>query len=151
MIEFLAGLYEWWGLSPLYATDMGDHLRGYNISCSYDGTPWYSIVASIMVVVSFLTYSAYYHVIDKSTWQRREHWVIFLAINFIINFFIAYAIPMNDLSTENYCSELTLSIGDCIGFGVSNGIWAIILFSLVSLSPFPRKLSVNCRNTPWKQ
>mgnify|MGYP001298211249 CR=1 FL=1 len=34
MEEFFASLYEWFGLNPLYSTDMGDQLRGWDISSS---------------------------------------------------------------------------------------------------------------------
>jgi hypothetical protein len=151
MTDLFAGLYEWWGLSPLYATDLADHLRGYDVYCNYDGTPWYSIVGFTMIATSFLVYAFYYHILDRSSWQRRGHWAMFLALNFLINFLIAFAIPFNDLTTGNFCSNLLFSVGDCVGFGLTNGIWSIIIYTAVSALPYPRAQSNNCRNTPWKQ
>jgi len=32
MKEFFASIYEWFGLFPLYSRDLGDHLRGWDIT-----------------------------------------------------------------------------------------------------------------------
>jgi hypothetical protein len=51
MKEFFASLYEWFGLMPLYSTDMGDQLRGWDITCTdYIGTPWYVYIGWIMII-----------------------------------------------------------------------------------------------------
>ena len=42
MNDFFASLYEFFGLAPLYSKDLGDHLRGLDITCQgYVGAPLY--------------------------------------------------------------------------------------------------------------
>jgi Ulp1 family protease len=41
------------GLMPLYSTDMGDQLRGWDITCTdYIGTPWYVYIGWIMIIIN---------------------------------------------------------------------------------------------------
>ena len=152
MLNFFASLYEWWGLNPLYSSNLGDHLRGFDLTCSsYTGTPWYSNIGTIMILIIIFFFSLYYHIIDSPRFQRRIHWMIIVLIACIINILIAFLIPYNALRSGDYCNQLVFTASDCFGFGISNGIWSIIIFILLSLSPFTRKYSRNCSLTPWKQ
>jgi cytochrome bd-type quinol oxidase subunit 1 len=152
MVEFFAGIYEWWGLNPLYSSDLGDHLRGYDSTCSsFSGTPLYAHVGVAMFLIVFIGYALYYHIIDSPRIQRRFHWLITLLIIVTLNFAIAFILPFNSISTGDFCIELAIEKADILGFGISNSIWSIILFVVISALPFPRKLSTNCRHTPWNQ
>lgn len=152
MNDVFASLYEWFGLMPLYKTDMGDHLRGFDISCSnFDGTPWYVYIGWIMAASSLVTYAVQYHLIDSSGWNKKHHWWLFALILVALNFLIAFSITFNTVEAGDFCKELNLSVSDCIGFGFSNAIWSLLLFMLISTLPFPRRFSSNCRNTTfWK-
>lgn len=152
MKEFFAGIYEWWGLNPLYVTDLGDHLRGYDITCTdYIATQWYSNIGISMLAVTCFFYALQYHIIDSTRFNKKYHWWMFAIVIIIFNFLIAFSIPFNSLQTENYCSQLVFSTSDCIGFGITNSIWSFVLFVVITTIPWIRGMSVNCRHTTlWK-
>jgi hypothetical protein len=154
MKEVFASLYEWFGLMLLYKDDMADHLRGWDIPCeSYDGTPWYLYMGWTMLATSALAYTIQYHIIDRSDYNKKHHWWMTALLLVILNFLIPFSITFNTVSAgpDFYCKELDLQISDCIGFGLSNAIWSLILFMFISSIPFPRSRSTNCINTTfWK-
>jgi hypothetical protein len=153
MNDFFASLYEFFGLAPLYSKDLGDHLRGLDITCQgYVGSPLYIYIGISMILVTFFTYALQYHIIDSNRYNKLYHWWITSALLTIINFFIAFSIPNNDLQNQNYCNQLTnIKFIDCVGFGISNSILSFILFTLITSFKFPRKFSINCRHTTfWK-
>lgn len=151
-MEFFASLYEWFGLIPFYSVDMGDLLRGFDITCTdYIGTPWYLYIGWIMIILTAFLYVTQYHIIDSSGFNKKQHWWLMALIIFILNFLIAFLIPFNTVQAADYCAQLNLTVGDCIGFGVSNAIWSIILFGLLTSFPIFRRFSTNCRHTTlWK-
>jgi hypothetical protein len=140
MRDFFASLYEWFGLNPFYATDLGEHLRGYDITCSdYTDTPLYVIVGTVMIVSTVVIYILLYHIINSPGWNKRTHWWLFAGILVLLNFLVAFILPFNDFQAADYCSQLRISAIDCVFFGVSNAIWSFILFSLLTSIPIPRK------------
>lgn len=156
MKEFFASLYEWFGVNFLYSTDMGDQLRGWDITCTdHIGTPWYVIIGWAMIAITVLFYVLQYHIIDSSRCNKKQHWWLFALLMVVLNFLIAFIIPFNTVNAGDYCNQLNLSITDCIGFGLSNAIWSFIFFVLLTSFPFPRAVipskNGNCRNTTfWK-
>lgn len=150
MKEIFASLYEWFGINFLYSTDMGDQLRGWDITCTdYIGTPWYVIIGWVMVATTALVYVLQYHIIDSSKWNKKQHWWIFALFIICLNFLIAFIIPFNTINAGDFCNQLNLSVADCIGFGMSNAIWSFILFIFISTIPLIRRFSTNCRNTTF--
>lgn len=140
MREFFASIYEWFGLIPFYTTDLGEHLRGYDITCSdYMGTPLYVYIGWIMIVLTVLFYILQYYVINSPGFNKRFHWWIIAMLIVVLNFLIAFALPFNDLQAGDYCTQLKFSTSDCILFGISNAIWSFILFLLLTSFPIPRK------------
>jgi hypothetical protein len=152
MKEFFASIYEWFGINLLYSTDMGDQLRGWDITCTdYIGTPWYVIIGWALIATTAFIYVLQYHIIDSSRWNKKQHWWIFSFLIVALNFLIAFIIPFNTVNAGDFCNQLNLSISDCIGFGLSNAIWSFIFFLIISTIPLIRKFSTNCRNTTfWK-
>lgn len=152
MKEFFASLYEWFGLIPFYSTDMGDQLRGWDVTCTdYIGTPWYVLIGWLMLIITSLVYAIQYHVLDSSRWNKKHHWWIFASTIVALNFILPFTITYNTISVGDFCNELNLSVSDCIGFGLSNAIWSLIFFIILSTNPFIRRFSTNCRNTTfWK-
>ena len=78
MKDFFASLYEWFGLMPLYSTDMGDQLRGWDITCTdYIDTPWYVNIGWLMIITTSFIYALQYHIIDSPRWKNKIHWSYF--------------------------------------------------------------------------
>lgn len=152
MKEFFASLYEWFGVIPLYSRDMGDQLRGWDITCTdYIATPWYVYIGWIMIILTGFIYALQYHIIDNSRLNKKMHWWLFALLIVVLNFLIAFTIPFNTLQASDYCNQLNLSVSDCIGFGLSNAVWSLILFVIISTPPLIRRFSTNCRLTTfWK-
>ena len=63
MNDFFASLYEWFGLISLYSKDLGDHLRGFDITCSeYIGKQLYVYVGWIMIIITIAFYVLQYYI-----------------------------------------------------------------------------------------
>jgi hypothetical protein len=153
MKEFFASIYEWFGTLPFYSLDMGYLLQGYDITCneSFIGTPLYSIIGWSMIILTGSLYALQYHIIDSPKCNKKHHWWIFAFIIVTLNFLIAFILTYNIVSVDDYCKELNLSVSDCTGLGVSNAIWSLIFFIILSTNPFIRGFSTNCVNTTfWK-
>lgn len=156
MKDFFASLYEWFGWMPFYSTDMGDHLRGWDITCTdYIGMPWYVYIGYVMIIITTLIFVVQYYIIDSSRWNKKQHWWLFALLVFVLNFLIAFTITSNTVNAGDFCNQLNLIISDCIGFGLSNATWSFIYFVLITSFPFPkdviRSRNGNCRNTTfWK-
>lgn len=152
MIDFFASIYEWFGVNFFYSTNMGDLLRGWDRTCTcYCDTRWYLIIGWVMIILSVLIYLFQYHIIDSPRWYKKQHWWLFALILFGINFLIGFLIPFNIVQSGDYCEQLNLTIGDCFGFGLSNAIWSLILYILITSFPTFRKLSTNNSYTTfWK-
>lgn len=150
--NFFSSLYEWFGLNPLYRSDMGSFLRGFDVTCTnYSDTDWYSVIGFSMIGLVLLFYVLQYHLLDRLRFFKRYHWWIFVLILISINFIIAFTIPYNSLQAEDYCNELKLSVTDCIGFGFSNALWSLIFYIIITSFKYPRYLANNCRYTTfWK-
>ena len=131
MRDFFASLYEWFGLIPFFSTDLGEHLRGFDITCSdYLGTPLYVYVGWIMIGLTVGFYILQYYVINSSRFNKRVHWWIIALAMIGLNFLIAFTWSFNHLQAGDYCTQLKISTADCVGFGISNAIWSLILFLL---------------------
>jgi hypothetical protein len=98
MKEFFASIYEWFGLFPLYSRDLGDHLRGWDITCSdYIGTPWYSYIGWLMLIITLFIYALQYHMIDHPRYNKKIHWWLSALTIVLLNFFTAVLIPYNSI------------------------------------------------------
>lgn len=153
MRDFFASLYEWFGLIPFYSTDLGEHLRGYDITCTdYMGTPLYIYIGWIMIGLTVFFYFLQYHIINSPRFNKRAHWWIIALTVSLINFLIAFTWSYNYLQSADYCNQLRLFVADCVGFGISNAIWSFILFLLLTSLPIPRSFAgYNTRHTTfWK-
>lgn len=148
----VASFYEFGGLLPFYATDLGNHLRGWDVTCSnYSGTPWYNYIALITVGMTLIAFSLQYYVIDSARFVERKYTWIFAGVLAILSFGVAFVIPYNDLSSNNICKQLHVGIGDCVGFGFSNAIWSFLLFAIITSIPWTRKFSTNSSlTTLWR-
>jgi len=152
MNDFFASLYELFGIAPFYSSDMGDHLRGWDITCSdFIATPWYTYIGLIMIGITLFVYMLQYHIIDRSDWSKRRHWWMFALLAVLLNFSIAFTIPYNAVQAGEYCNQLIIGFSDCMGFAFSNALWSFLLFLIITTIPVFRQFSVNCSHTTfWK-
>jgi hypothetical protein len=142
MRDFFASLYEWFGLIPFYSTDLGEHLRGYDITCSgYLGTPLYVYLGSVMIILTIFFYILQYHIINSPRFNKKTHWWIIALAVAGLNFLIAFTVTFNDLQATDFCTQLRISVTDCIGFGISSAIWSFVLYLLLTSFPIPRKVA----------
>lgn len=150
--SFFASLFEWFGLNPLYGNDLGEYLRGFDITCSdYLDTHWYSIIGFTMIGSVIFLYFLQYHILDKFKFDRFYHWWFFAVILVVLNFMVAFTIPYNAIHSNNFCSSLILNNTDCFGFGFSNAIWSFIFYTLITTFKYPKHLANNSRYTTfWK-
>lgn len=150
MIKIFASIYEWFGIIPFYKQDLGDHLRGWNFEDeTFDGTPWYLIFGIIMLITTVFAYVWQYHLLDSPRWARSKHWWLFALVTALLNFFIGFLTTMNTLNSGEYSEDLNFGIGDCFGFGLSNGLWSLLLYFLITATPLFRQFSVNCKFTTF--
>jgi hypothetical protein len=133
MNEFFARMYEWFGFLPLYSHDLGDHLRGLDFACTgYFAIPWYTYTALLMILSTTIIYGLQFDLISGTRFTRRRHWGLAALTIVMTNSFIAFIMPYMVILAGSYCHRLKLSIYDCIGFGISNATWALVLFALLS-------------------
>jgi hypothetical protein len=133
MNEFFARMYEWFGLLPLYSRDLGDHLRGLDFACTgYLAIPWYTYTAFIMIISTVIFYGLQYDLISGTRFTRRRHWGLTALLIVMFNFFIAFLMPWMVILSGSYCQRLKIYFIDCVGFGISNAAWALVLFGLLS-------------------
>lgn len=152
MNELFSGIYEFGGILPFYSADLGEHLRGFDITCSnYIGTLWYTYVGLIMLGITMLSYALLYHVIDSPRFARRRHWWITALIICVLNFVFAFTVTLNSVHSPDHCKQLHISSGDVVGFGIDNALISLLFFIVVTSIPYIRYFSTNCKYTTfWK-
>lgn len=146
MTDFIATIYEWFG----YSTDLGTHLRGWDITCSdFIGTDLYLQIFLTMIVINLVAFVLMYLVVDRFTAKlsSKVSWWIVAIISLAINFGIGYSLP----TTIQPCDTLIFGNFDLVLFGLANAFWSLIVFVLLTSFPFPRNFSTNSRLTTfWK-
>jgi len=145
MTDFIAMIYEWFG----YKTDLGEHLRGLDDTCTPIGTDLYFQIFIYMLSINTLLFILMYYVIDKMTpnFSSKISWWIIALIGSLINFSIAISLP----KTAPVCETLHFGVSDYMLFGIANAFWSLITFVILTSFPFPRYFSTNCRLTTfWK-
>ena len=139
-------IYEWFG----YSTPLGQHLRGWDITCSgYLGPDLYFQTFITMLGINIFLFILMYLVVDRITakYSSKSSWWITALIGAAANFGIAYSLP----GTIPNCVELVFGGSDLLMFGIANAVWSLIVFALFTSFSFPRNFSTNCRLTTfWK-
>jgi len=134
MDEFFARMYEWFGLIPIYSKDLGEFLRGYDYACTgYFALHWYLYIGLFMIVSTLLLFALQFDLVSGIRFKKIEHWELAGLIVAIVNFAIAFGVPFIAIQNGRYCMRLKLATMDCLTFGFSNALWALVFFSLLSL------------------
>ena len=146
MTEFIAMIYEWFG----YRTDLGEHLRGYDVTCTgFLGPDLYIQIFTYMVLTNVFLFILMYFVIDRFTarFSSKVSWWVTALIGTFISFGIAFSLP----ETVQACAMLQFNSGDLFLFGLANAWWSLVTFALLTSFPIPRNFSTNTRLTTfWK-
>ncbi|MGL5890372.1 MAG: hypothetical protein ACRC3B_10830 [Bacteroidia bacterium] len=151
MNSFFSNLFSWWGTLSFYSNDMREFMNGYDrIAGDYTGSARFAFAGLSLLVLTAATFSFYYFVLDSSRYSGRKHWAMFLLAAVLLSGIVSWFIGYPALNAAGSDPDLYIGSVDCLGFAASAMIWSFILFVLLSLSPFPRKMSTNCTYTPWK-
>jgi hypothetical protein len=133
MVNFFAMLYKWFGLVPLYSRGLDDFLKGWDASCTgYYALKWYLYVGYGMTILTVLIFALQYDLISSDRFQKKEHGELAAFVVFICNFLIAFTIPFVAHEMRRYCVSLDISVADCAIFGLSNAIWGLVLFGVLT-------------------
>lgn len=148
--RFLAHLFEWFGLIPFYSKDLSEYLKGRDFTCSdYLGTPWYEYFALIMIGLTGVMYVLQYYIIDSSVYNKREHWWFVAFVNAFVNFLVSATILYYTVDQTIYCAQLTITTSDCLGFALSDAIWSVVVYALISSIPVIRRFSRHSKYTTF--
>lgn len=146
MTDFIAMIYEWFG----YRTDLGEHLRGYDVTCTgFLGPDLYLQIFTYMILTNLILYVLMYVIIDRitSNFSTKVSWWITALIGVLISFGIAFSLP----ETIQACGHLNFNSGDLFLYGLANAWWSLVTFALLTSFPIPRNFSTNSRLTTfWK-
>lgn len=127
---FYTSLFEEW-----YGENLANYLWG-EASPLQSGNMF--ITFFILVVISSIVLAAlYYLLIDRPRWANLIGWGVTLLINFCINFVIGWQRILYDfdagLMIDANEHPLDITTADCLAFGGTNAILAIVVFFILSL------------------
>lgn len=150
MNEIFSSIYEFGGLLPFYSADLGDHLRGFDKSCSdYTSSPYYTYVGVFMLVSCVLVGLLHYYILDRPDYNSKYSWWITTGVLVTLNMAFAFAIASNSLEPGYFCKELIISSGDLIGFGIANAVCSFGFYLILTSIPVLRAKSINCKHTTF--
>jgi hypothetical protein len=144
MDEVLGNIYSW--LESLYGLNFAEYLWGYNcITGGYSGPNLFNWIGSVTILISLSFVLVYYYVplkyCNHPRTNRWWNWLIILAINGVISFFVAYSWTINDFLNGNIGQCLMYTTNDngsvvqlifeenCLLFGIANFIIALLFFT----------------------
>jgi hypothetical protein len=146
-MNFLSSLYDWIHIPH---TVMNAVCQGLRQDGDVDKL-WPFVL--VMILISMLVAFCYYYIINHPKFNRWQHWLTMLAVNFVINFLVSgiwiykYATNPNDIDILN-AADITVTPLECfLGFGLDNGIWSIIFFIITSF--IIKWWSSNCKYSPF--
>jgi hypothetical protein len=125
-----------------------------------------TLVTELMMIVCFtaIGYALLYHVIDSPSKNRKSHlWIAILITASVTTlttlFYIPYSInkglqalsspaemPLDGGLDMPSVVASTFSLASAVPSAISVFVWTVVLFVIVVQSPWPRRLSVNCRS-----
>ncbi|SJZ77562.1 hypothetical protein SAMN04488128_1011551 [Chitinophaga eiseniae] len=133
-MEFVIALFESLGLYS-DANGLGEHLRGLDLSCTgFTRTSLYNQVFIWLFVINTVVVVNYYYLFfNRRPWNKWWVWLVNVLVAALIVAYIAYAMPHNDLETNNICQQLSVTDNDCVGFATAAAIYSVIWSFIVSL------------------
>lgn len=146
MKGFIASLYEFWKANPFISEDMGRFMRGMDIDCEYNDSHLYSWFFIGQLIGLLFFYILYYKYASSKCNQRKHLW-IYTGCVLGICFLVAFFLPLYYIKYEEYCRELHLSYGDCLGFACTNLFYGFIFAIIITSIPAIRNSGHNARHT----
>ena len=147
MKDFFAAMYEFF--ISLYGEDLGLHLYGHN-GDAYEnngGEALYVPIGVAMILSNMVVAAIFYYLINRPNFNRWYHWLTMLMIAASVNGLVGYYLPYLDVDANRIAADLTIDAGNCMGFGLVNGLYSAIVFFLASL--VLKIWSRNCSSTPF--
>jgi hypothetical protein len=133
-----------------YGQGMALHLKGMGLDgLENTGTPWYTIFGIVMVLSTGLIYAWQYHLLDSPKWSGKKHWWVFASLAASLNYCVGFLTTWNTVLDGEFCDQLTISLADCFGFGLSNALWSLLLYWIITATSLFRQFSVNCKFTTF--
>ena len=137
MGEFFGSMYASL-FESFFGFDLADYLWGVT---SQDGANLYIGIGLWLLGISLFVAFVFYYLINHPKLNNWWGWLIFLGINFVINFVMGIQWTLSDLwsgKMEVYDKETKQMVtwvteGNCFCFGVTNAILSIIVFFLFSM------------------
>ena len=106
----------------------------------------YSTIGIMTVIVSFFFFFLFYYIINKPSFSKWKHWVLFLLINFGFCFLLGYVIPQNFFDSF-FQGKIMIPSEVYFGFAFWNGVLGVLFYIIFSFSL--RWWSTNCKGTPF--
>lgn len=137
MGEFFGSMYASL-FESFYGYDLADYLWGIT---SRDGANLYTGIGLWLMGISLAVAVVFYYVINHPKFNNWWGWLIFMGINFAVNFVMGLQWTLTDLYagkmvvydkvTKQAITFVTES--NCLRFGVANALLAIVVFFIFSM------------------
>lgn len=152
-------------LSNLYCGELFDYLDGYDCTTQLFSRPEQFTVYGLTMLLSSMSIAAiYYFAINSPRWNHKFHWIVFSVLAVVVNFMIGFYFTNDDLTNGNLNTPQTncllyqydangnvigqlIEMEDCLMFGLSNAIFAAIIFFIASVAM--KFGSRNCKYVPF--
>ena len=152
MGNFFGSIYCW--LEDFFGLELAEYLWGN--SAQEQLSNMFISIGFTMLAISLFVVVCYYYIINHPRLNNWWGWLIFLGINAVLNFLVAWQWVLKDFyaglmvakdSATNKTIDLPISQDNIIAFGVTNMIDSIIVFILISY--LIKWWSSNCSKAPW--
>jgi phosphoglycerol transferase MdoB-like AlkP superfamily enzyme len=138
---------------PFYGSDAAGFLAG-GVASNGEAYPhWYLITFVCLLFSVGIIFLLQYKLLDSPRRVTKLHWWMYGAILMSVNFLCALLPTVSAFHADNYDTEIytMLTVPDLVAFALSNALWSIILYAVLTSIPVVRTISVNGRNTTfWK-
>lgn len=133
--------------SSLYGDELHDFLIGVN---GMNDTNLFNVMFVVLLIISAGIIPAFYYKLwDRATWATMGKWLLMLAVNDVIIFFVnvIWVYKLGDMMVDEDGLSLTIGLTNIIGFGFASAILSSFVFFLASLGW--KTQSINCPSTPF--
>ena len=139
MGEFFGSIYAFL-FEDLIGEDLSNYLWGQ--ASSNQETNMYTAIRLAMIGISLFVAVLFYYIVNHPRLCNFWGWLIFLIINFIINFVVGWQWVLKDLYAglmttvapdTGQTIQLNIDEYNCLMFGLSNALLSIFVFFIISM------------------